>query len=204
MSNIISMPPELVEKCVNALPEWLRLHAESGFKKTLSIAGGFVRDTIGGYTVKDIDVFFWSDAELAHARDVASENSGTLTITEQSYTYASKSGKHPPVSLIKEIGCTIFNNRIRDFDFECCMGEITFYRGAWEGCMSERFLNDVKEKRLTFTGQSSFSDDNMIGAMVRAFRFAQKGWLVDTQTILEIGMKIREKADKSTSTIHQS
>jgi len=204
MSKIISMPPDLVAKCVEALPEWLRHHVESGYKRNLSIAGGFVRDTIGGYPVKDIDVFFWSDGQLNDAKEVASIHGGELTVTPQSYTYASKSGEHPPVSLIKDIGCPIFNDRIQDFDFECCMGEITFYRGAWEGCMSEQFLDDVKAKRLTFTGQVSFPDDNGIGAMIRAVKFVGRGWSIDTPNLLAIGMNIREKSTRTSTTIHQS
>lgn len=172
---------------VRKLPEQVRHAAESRNHK-LFIAGGFIRATIAGETVNDVDMFTDS---LDSARSVAAQihrggDTSGLIETPNAITVRSTD----PVSQI--IHRWTFDN-LRDcvdsFDFTIARAGLT-YDGKWLSFCDEDFYSDLAAKRLRYRAPDRREDE--AGSMLRMLKFYGRGYrapLYDIAAVTARAMK---------------
>lgn len=142
------------------------------------VAGGFVRDGLTGYGAKDIDLFCPRDA----VHDLAERLGGSyfaavskLAMTWPPFGVADVR----PVQLVTGSCADTPAKVLADFDFTVCQGAL-FFADGWLGVCSDRFYDDLREKRLTYTGQPG---SDLIGHMLR---LVARGYVANRITVAKV------------------
>ena len=133
------------------------------------LAGGFIRDTLLGLPVSDLDIFCKSK-ELAKS---LSEVDGELGILETSCSFT---------RIVDGLKIQYIYSRpfeaalplIEDFDFTCCGVALVWYFSSWIWYKVDGFESDASDMKLVFRC-AEFNKGNL-NALGRAFKFVQKGW----------------------------
>lgn len=136
------------------------------------IAGGAIRDTVTGLSVKDIDIFCHSAEQ---AERLAMEVSPFVKHTM--FAYSVDLGI--PVQYVFYKDFTTPEDLISQFDFRACCAGIYWTRAfGWSGVAVEGFHADCTGKVLRFMSQKK--DAGKLTALGRALSLANKGWTLST------------------------
>jgi hypothetical protein len=141
------------------------------------VAGGFVRDAVGGYKLEgDIDFFVHRDAIPALPgvygvkwKSDPNNASAYLSINKTPRQLQMVAVGRDPIEFIKE-----------RFDFVACCGAVEIGTGRY--WFHENFERDVKAKALTINTNLVTSTKSLM----RAFKFAKRGWSVDSATLAQL------------------
>lgn len=183
---------------VRRLPKDLR---ELMMTTPLTVAGGFIRETIAGTgDVKDIDVFGPSK-EILTAAAVVLESA-----RQGSRKFATKNAitlLHPPRLPIQFITRWLFDNPdplIASLDFTVCQAAIWYDRDsrAWSSAISPAFYPDLAARRLIYTFPQR--DEEVGGSMLRVRKFLTRGYNIQAQSlagvIARLASKVRGSGDE--------
>jgi hypothetical protein len=159
----------------------------------LFLAGGFVRATIAGEKVSDIDLFGVSKDDLLRiAKDLTLERKGRFFSTDNAITVLS-----PPRFAVQFITRWLFavpEQLVTSFDFTVCQAAIwaeqldsTIENGEskkrykFHSLISDAFYPDLAARRLVYT--FPVRDEDVGGSLLRVIKFVKKGYNVQAPTL---------------------
>jgi hypothetical protein len=163
------------------------------------VGGGFLRSTVAGDHVNDVDVFVQSkkdadrlakllvinrmrlgkaieeltvdEAEQVDRRIYKTDNALTLTC----FT--------PAIQIIHrwtfETGASVADS----FDFSCCAAAFWFDEG-WSSYCHDRFYPDIASKRLVYLNPERNEDAG--GSMLRVLKYYQKGYRIPLDSLAQV------------------
>jgi hypothetical protein len=150
-------------------------------KYNLIVAGGFIRSTITGERVSDIDIFGKDVATLkAAAQEICIERKGSrFHETDNAFTVLS--GHRIPLQFITRWLYDTAEKVIPSFDFTVCQAALEFTEEKWHGWCSERFYPDLAARRLYYTHPVRNEDAG--GSMMRVKKFLQRGYTIQAGSL---------------------
>lgn len=159
---------------------------EQMHRENIVLAGGAIRDTVAGLSVKDIDIFCHSKEQ---AKRLAYEYAGPyMYVPHTTFAYSvNLDGALVQYVYYKEFAD--MQELIGQFDFRaCCAGirwvseqgrmEYGRFGGYWEGAAVRGFYEDCLSKALRFMSQ--VKDAGKLTALGRALQLAKRGWDLPT------------------------
>jgi hypothetical protein len=148
----------------------------------LYLGGGFIRETIAGNKVNDIDLFGTSKDSLQLISKVIAEKRDARRFeTENAITVLSNN--RMPVQLITRWLFDTPSALIESFDFTVCQSVVWFDREQrmWKSMISDRFYVDLAARRLVYT--SPRRDEEAGGSMMRVRKFLARGYTIQAQSL---------------------
>jgi len=177
---------------VSRIPKDIR---EVMIKNQLFLGGGFIRETISGGKVNDIDLFSESKEALetiAKYLSIAREGSRVHT-TDNAITLLS----YPrlPVQFITRWLFTSADDLVNSFDFTVCQAGIYYDRstGKWASVVHDSFYADLAAKRLTYTFPER--EEEAGGSMLRVLKFIARGYNIQPNSLAGVIARVALKVD---------
>jgi hypothetical protein len=170
---------------------------------TLFIAGGFIRATIAGEKVSDVDLFGVSKDDLLRiAKDLTLERKGRFFSTDNAITVLS-----PPRFPVQFITRWLFSKAaqlVASFDFTVCQAVIWAEqldgdpvtgkkRYRFHSLISDAFYPDLAARRLVYT--YPLRDEDVGGSLLRVIKFVKKGYNVQAPTLAGVIARVMNKID---------
>lgn len=159
----------------------------------LIIAGGFIRETISGGKVSDIDIFGESQDKLKLAAlMLAQERKGRMFETKNAITVLS-----PPRFPVQFISRWLFKSSadcVASFDFTVCQAAVWFSDDRWHSAIGENFYPDLAARRLVYT--FLVRDEEAGGSMIRMKKFIQRGYSIQTSSLAGVVSRLIGKIDR--------
>lgn len=175
MTSTIS--DEHVRQVVRALPKPIRTLLSQ--HPQVVVAGGFVRDTIAGLPVHDIDLFLVGPAEECRRMSdrIRMAFPEPVFITQNAITWRMPWGC---VQLITRWRFEHLLQLVQEFDFSACAAVVGF-DVEWYGRCHTRFYQDLAARWLHYT--NPVREEEPGGSMLRALKFLRRGWRIDVLSL---------------------
>jgi len=148
----------------------------------LYLAGGFIRETISGGEVKDIDLFGENkDSLKAHAMLLAERRGAKWHQTDNALTVIC-----PPRMPVQFITRWVFDTPdglVKSFDFTVCQAVIWFDKATkeWTSQACEDFYPDLSARRLVYT--FPIREEEAGGSMLRVRKFLSRGYSIQADSL---------------------
>ncbi len=170
----------------------------------LFLAGGFIRSTISGDKVSDIDLFGTTKDDLLRiAKDLTLERKGRYFQTDNAITVLS-----PPRFAVQFITRWLFTEAeplITSFDFTVCQAVIwaeslpdttitvdgkpvVKKHCRFHSLISAAFYPDLAAKRLVYTFPQR--EEEAGGSLMRVIKFVKKGWNIQAPSLAGVIARI--------------
>lgn len=160
----------------------------------LVIGGGFIRSTISGEKVSDIDLFGPDKAEMKTiAYKLATERKGRVHETDNALTVLA-----PPRFPIQFITRWLYSNPpdvVTSFDFTVCQAAVWFKDDKWQSSIAESFYPDLAARRLVYTKPERNEDAG--GSILRVRKFLSRGYNIQAQSLADVIARLVMKVDFS-------
>lgn len=147
----------------------------------LYLAGGFIRATIAGEKVSDIDLFGAEKDKLKLlAMELAVKRGGRMHSTDNAFTVLT--GTRIPVQFIHRwlYAPGQQDTLIGQFDFTIAQAviwcDMNGEQPAWKSLVSDRFYTDLAARRLFYVAPQRNEDAG--GSLLRARKFIAKGYTI--------------------------
>lgn len=170
---------------VSRLPTELRqtMEQEPG---PIVVAGGFLRSTITGDEVRDIDVFV---GDGLRARVLARRVLAAMKLPAEVYATPnaiSLRGTHPMIQIITRWTYDCLDACLASFDFTIAQAGLMYNRRCeqWDGRCHPRYYEDLAAKRLIYT--SPARDEDSGGSMLRLLTFVSRGYGAPLATTAQV------------------
>jgi hypothetical protein len=161
-------------------------------KYGLIVAGGFIRSTIAGEKVSDIDFFGKDQPTLrAAAQEICIARGGRLHETPNAITVLS--GHRIPLQFIMRWTYENAEGVIPSFDFTVCRAALEFKEEKWRGYCCERFYPDLAARRLYYT--HPVRDEEVGGSLMRAIKFIPRGYKIQAGSLAGVIARLMSKVD---------
>jgi hypothetical protein len=160
----------------------------------LMLAGGFIRATIAGETVSDIDLL-GDNAEvlLQIAKDLTLSRGGRYFTTKNAATVLA----HPRIP-VQFITRWVFDDPIKcisSFDFTICQAAIWSDGITFMSATSDSFYPDLAARRLTYT--SPVRTEDVGGSLLRVIKFVKRGYNIQAGSLAGIVARLLQGVDTS-------
>lgn len=187
----MTLHPDFTKLVVDALPAEVReLLISQG--PSIMVAGGFVRDTLTAARPKDVDIFGIDFRALTAASDAFEKRDNYRRgDTENAITYKNEIGGFDVQMIVRSFN-TSHLETLTSFDFTNVQAGVYHEAGEWFGICTEAFTRDLPAFALRFT---SPPHNNMIGSLLRAFKFVSQGWKIDDTSIVTILGRLTKELD---------
>lgn len=165
--------------------------------RQLFLAGGFIRDTIAGLPVKDLDLLGDSQTVLKAAANVLKGERSLhghdvkMHETDNAITLLA-----PPRVAVQFITRWTFDEAealIRSLDFTVCQAAICSSGGQWQSMCSEAFYEDLAARRLVYTYPQR--EEEAGGSLMRVRKFLGRGWNIQADSlggvVARVAMKVK-------------
>lgn len=161
----------------------------------LFLAGGFIRETIAGGDVKDIDLF--GDTKLSlqsTAHVLASKRQTRPHETDNAITVLAP--PRLPVQFITRWCFAKPEDVVASFDFTVCQAVVWYERTThqWLSMVGDGFYPDLAARRLVYT--FPVREEEAGGSMMRVRKFLARGYNIQADSlggvIARMAMKVRE------------
>lgn len=181
---------------VRRIPKDVRELLESTPRR-LFLAGGFIRDTIAGLPVKDIDLLGDSKGLLhtaAHVLKTERAERGDhvrLHETDNAITLLA-----PPRAAVQFITRWTFDGAgtlLESLDFTVCQAAIWSWGGQWQSLCSEGFYPDLAARRLVYTFPAR--EEEAGGSLMRVRKFLGRGWNIQADSLGGVVARVAQKID---------
>lgn len=172
----------------------------------LFLAGGFIRATIAGEKVADIDLFGdHPDMLSTVSKDLALKRKGKLHKSKNAITLLS-----PPRFPVQFITRWIFDEPDRvahSFDFTICqaviwaeVAEINAEGNApaaykFRSCVADSFYSDLAARRLVYTFPQR--EEEAGGSFMRVVKFIKKGYNIQAPSLAGVVSRLVAKLDEA-------
>lgn len=162
----------------------------------LFVAGGFIRSTIAGETVSDIDLFGVTKDQLKSiAKDLCLDRKARMFETKNAITVLS-----PPRHPVQFITRWLFetpDELIRSFDFTVCQAVIWAEKHndavVFRSMISDMFYVDLAARRLNYTRPKRVEEAG--GSLLRAIKFVKKGYSIQTPSLAGLVARVCTSVD---------
>lgn len=158
------------------------------------LAGGFIRATIAGEKVNDIDLF---GADKEHLNQVAVEltrqREGRKHDTDNAFTVLSLG--RTPVQIIHRWLYSDAAGLVLEFDFTIARACVWFRDDKWHSLIDAGFYPDLAAKRLVYC--SPVRDEDVGGSLLRARKFLRAGYFIDAENLGAVVARLCSKVDWS-------
>jgi hypothetical protein len=184
---------------------------------TLFLAGGFIRSTVAGEKVSDIDLFGITQEDLLRiAKDLTLARKGRFFTTNNAITVLSP--PRFPVQFITRWLYAEASELVKSFDFTVCQaviwaehlnkgevaeeGKEVKKKYRFHSVCSDMFYSDLAAKRLVYTFPQR--NEDVGGSLLRAIRFVKKGYNIQAPSLAGVVSRlmgsVRFSAIDNTST----
>jgi hypothetical protein len=168
---------------------------------TLFLAGGFIRSTLAGEKVSDIDLFGGSADDLLRiAKDLTLERKGRYFKTDNAITVLS-----PPRIPVQFITRWLFKDPglcISSFDYTVCQAviwtekieidapdpELKKTKTIFHSAISDAFYQDLAARRLVYTFPQR--EEEAGGSFMRMVKFIKKGYNIQAPSMAGVMARI--------------
>lgn len=174
-----TLTPKDLQFVVRRIPRDVRDMLTAG---PLFLGGGFIRETIAGGEVKDIDIFGPStDALQTAAHGLATVREVTPFVSDNAITLIAP--PRMPVQFITRWMFADAGSLVASFDFTVCQAAIWFDRaaGAWQSQISAGFYPDLAARRLVYTAPQR--EEEAGGSMMRVRKFLGRGYNIQADSL---------------------
>jgi hypothetical protein len=167
---------------------------------TVFLAGGFIRATIAGEKVSDIDLLGDNaDHLLSLAKDLSLSRKGRYFQTKNAITILA-----PPRIPVQLVTRWLFNDPqklIESFDFTVCQSVVWATKVLnidppvykFHSLISDQFYADLAARRLVYTFPSR--DEDAGGSMMRVLKFLKKGYNIQAGSLAGVIARLAAKLD---------
>jgi hypothetical protein len=165
-------------------------------KKGLAVGGGFIRETISGGTVNDIDLFGDDHSTLKKAaKELDKKRGGRKFETDNAITVLSTG--RMPVQFITRWLFDDLESCVSSFDFTVCQAGVAYDADdkKWVSCVHDDFYSDLAAKRLVYT--YPIRKEEAGGSMMRMVKFLRRGYNIQTQSIAGVMSRVAAKLKSS-------
>lgn len=174
-----ALTPTDLQFIVRRTPRDVRRLLESG---PFFVGGGFIRETIAGNEVRDVDVFGPTKGQLLDAAESFAAARGVKTHnTDNAITVLAP--PRIPVQFITRWTFDAPKPLIDSFDFTVCQAVVWFDKAeqAWRSMVSEGFYPDLAARRLVYTTPKR--EEEAGGSMMRVRKFLARGWNIQAPSL---------------------
>jgi hypothetical protein len=154
---------------------------------SLMLAGGFIRSTITGEPVSDIDLFGPSKEMLqSTAMAFALARKGRFHETQNAFTVLT-AGRHA-VQFIHRWTYTEPAAVLPDFDFSIAQAVVWWLpgdiKGEWCSAIADSYYADLASKRLRYLAPKRAEDAG--GSLLRARKFIKRGYHIEAHSLAKV------------------
>jgi len=161
---------------------------------TLMVAGGFIRSTIAGERVSDIDIFGPGKDMLKYAaQEIALNRKGRIHETDNAITVLTSS--RMPLQFITRWLYETPTGLVESFDYTICQAVIGLQDKKWVGYCSDMFYPDLAARRLNYTAPDRNEDAG--GSILRMRKFLSKGYTIQANSMAKVIARLVYKIDFS-------
>jgi hypothetical protein len=183
---------------VRRIPKLVRELLQSSDR--IFLGGGFIRDTIAGLPVKDVDLLGSSQMGLKAAAEelkakYAADGGAKVVLHETDNAITLLAPPRTPVQFITR---WTFDNpaaAMESFDFTVCQAVIFFGDGIWQSRCSERFYPDLAARRLVYTYPQR--EEEAGGSLMRVRKFLGRGWNIQADSLGGVVARLAQKIEWS-------
>lgn len=160
--------------------------------ETLFVAGGFIRATIAGERVADVDILGPSKDRLDYlAKSLAVERHGRVHGTDNAYTVLA-----PPRTPVQFIHRWLFADPdalLKSFDFTIAQAVVWWQPhdpegdrqyGVWCSMVGPRFYPDLAARRLYYL--SPVRNEDAGGSLLRVRKFMKAGYSIQARSLAAV------------------
>lgn len=147
----------------------------------LIVAGGFIRETIAGGQVNDIDVFGADVETLRMAANKLAFGRKDSRKFESPNAITILSTPRLPVQFIKRWVFPDPQACVASFDFTVCQAAVWWRSGGWHSAVHSDFYPDLAARRLVYT--FPVRDEEPGGSMLRMRKFLQRGYGIQAEAM---------------------
>jgi len=159
------------------------------------IGGGFIRETISGGEVNDLDLFSVNTDTLTRCSEfLSSKREGSkLHKTKNAITLLAP--PRMPVQFITRWTFEEPEKLIASFDFTVCQAVIYFNRNIslFDSIISDSFYQDLAAKRLTYT--NPVREEEAGGSMLRVLKFVKRGYNIQPKSLGDVVSRLVTKVN---------
>lgn len=156
-------------------------------RERLFLAGGFIRESIAGNKVHDLDIFGVSQQALkVSAQELYTKRLGVEASTrwhETKYAFSVFCQPRSPVQFIHAWCYDDVEKLIEELDFTVCQAAVWYNRtgGEWESMASEGFYPDLAARRLVYTFPNRIEAAG--GSLMRVRKFMARGYNIQAHSL---------------------
>ena len=161
-------------------------------RNSIFLGGGFIRETISGGIVKDIDLFGGNCEELKKiANSFKKKRHGKKFETDNAITVLAQG--RIPVQFITRWTFNSLESCVESFDYTVCQAGVWFDGVAeeWKSCVHEDFYSDLAAKRLIYTFPQR--EEEAGGSIMRAVKFLRRGYNIQSQSLAGVMSRVAAK-----------
>ena len=146
------------------------------------VAGGFIRETIAGNAVQDVDVFGPTHGQVLDAANgFAGRRKVPVHKTDNALTVLCP--PRLPVQFITRWTFAEPGLLVESFDFTVCQAAVWFDRtnATWQSMVADGFYPDLAARRLVYT--SPTLEEEAGGSMMRVRKFIARGYNIQALSL---------------------
>lgn len=156
------------------------------------LAGGFIRGTIAGEKISDVDLFV-PDKQVAElcAMELALARKGRMHRTDNALTVLS-----PPRYPVQFITRWLFSTAEEvsaSLDFTVCQAAVWFADKRWQSVCSQEFYPDLAARRLVYTMPKRNEDAG--GSMLRVLKYVKRGYSIQAESLAGVITRMTRGVD---------
>jgi len=192
-----------IQLVVSRLPQDVR---KMLMEQPLFCGGGFIRETIAGNPIQDIDLFGPNKDMLKIAADyLASKRDGArVHTTENAITVLS--APRLPIQFITRWLFEEAGSLVQSFDFTVCQAAVWYNRSInrWDSAISQGFYPDLAARRLTYT--FPVREEEAGGSMLRVRKLLSRGYNIQAFALagviarVALAARISPESDETAAT----
>lgn len=186
---------------VSRLPKDIRKMLQ---EQPIFVGGGFIRETIAGNQVQDIDLFGHTKEQLKVSADYLASKRDNAKVHSTDNAITVLSQPRIPIQFITRWLFEDAESLMQSFDFTVCQAVVWFDRKTqmWKSVISDAFYSDLAARRLTYT--FPVREEEAGGSMLRVRKFLQRGYNIQAWALAGVISRVALAAKITPETDEQS
>lgn len=174
---MISLDRQDLNWAVRRLPYRLRkVMEDEKWKNKVYVGGGYLRSTVSGERINDVDVFVNSKEQAEELAKDLTDDEKAIHKTDNALTIRGKIAIQIIYRWVFDKPEDVSNS----FDFTVCCAVI-YFDDLWRGVCDENFYPDLASKRLRY--RSPIRNEDAGGSMLRVLKYYQKGYRIPLDSL---------------------
>lgn len=159
------------------------------------LGGGFIRETVSGGEVQDVDLFGESKDQLNSMAKLLQTKRDGSRIHQTTNAITLISTPRLPVQFITRWVFESPELAVESFDFTVCQAVIYYDQRClrWESVISETFYSDLAAKRLVYT--DPVREEESGGSLMRVLKFIKRGYNIQPASLGRVVARLVAKIE---------